>query len=186
MPLISLLSIATAAGISAAMAGRVELRVSPRAPLLSRAFGAYCLFAAIVLVPVSVYFYVFHGDWFLFYLADVHRIPSAIAMVGFLGHIGLGALGFLLGAALIRNQRDAFALGAIGVVLGGAGVVALLFRERLAVVGSHAQFHRSFGLVPIGESPVIAGAVVMGAAVVAGWLAMLIRVHLSGRRRRAG
>ena len=44
-----------------------------------------------MIVPVSVYFYVFHGDWFLLYLFDVSRIPSAIAMVGFFVQAGLGA-----------------------------------------------------------------------------------------------
>ena len=56
--------------------------MSPRPLPLTRSFVAYVSFACLVIAPISVYFYVFHGDWFLLYLIDVNRIPSAIAMVG--------------------------------------------------------------------------------------------------------
>ena len=77
-------------GLAAALAGRQELRMSPRPIALTRSFGAYLSYVSLVVVPASAYFYAFHGDWFLHYTVDVERIPSAVALVGFVGQAGLG------------------------------------------------------------------------------------------------
>ena len=79
----TLFCFAFAAGLATAVAARVELRVSPRTPLSTRSFRAFLLYALLLLIPISVYFYIFHGDWFLLYTLDVTRVPSAIALIGF-------------------------------------------------------------------------------------------------------
>ena len=182
MPLPTVLFLALATGLATALAGRVELKNSPRPSLLTQSSLAYLLFDALVLVPASAYFYVAHGDWFLLYLVDVRAIPSALALVAFVGLGGLGMLGFALGAWLVRTHRDAL-MGALlaVVVLGGAGLTALV-ADRLSRVGTHPQFRGDFGLVPFGASPVLPGAVVMGALVLAGLGFLLVRVHRGARR----
>src|SRR5689334_22848983 len=127
------------------MASRRELRVSPRPSLLSRGFAAYVLFATLVLVPVSVYFYVFHRDWSLMYLVDVHTVPSAVAMVGFVLEVGVGAMGFGVGAGLVRSQREPLAGALAGAAVLAGILVAWLARDRLSMVGSYAQFVGGFG-----------------------------------------
>lgn len=182
MPLPTLICITFASGVAAALASRVELRVSPRPPLLTRSFGAFAVGTMWITLPVGLYFYVFHGDWFLLYTIDVDRIPSALALVGFLLLGGVGALGFITGASLTRNQRDSLggAVAAFGVLAGGAAV--LVARERLAMVGTYAQWVGGFGLVPFAEGPALPGAILGGAIVFVGQAFVLARLSFGGRR----
>ena len=178
----TLLLLALGSGVAAAIASRRELRVSPRHALLSRGFGAYMVFVVLVLVPVSAYFYVFHGDWSLLYWFDVRRIPSAVALVGFLLEGAIGAGGYLLGAGLVRSQRDTVG-GAVvgGAVLAALGVV-ILARERLSDVGSYAQYRGGFGLEPYSGGAVFRGTLLMTGVLVAGLAYLLVRLYFGGRR----
>jgi hypothetical protein len=180
MPLV--LCLAFASGVASAVCGRAELRVSPRPPLLTRSFAAYTVFLGMLLVPVAVYFYVFHGDWFLLYAIDIRRVPSAIALIGFLLLGGLGALGFVVGAALVRGQRDNVALGVIGATVAVTAVVVVLFRRELGVVGSFDQYQGGFGLADYGSGALLQGTIAMGTILVAGLTYLLVRLFLSGRR----
>ena len=182
MPLPSLVCLAFASGMAAALAGRVELRVSPRPPLLTRSFSAYLVFALLVLVPVSVYFYVFHGDWFLLYLVDVRRVPSAVALLGFALEAAVGGLGFLLGASMVRSQRETAGGAIVGFGVLAAGAVFIVGRDRLAQVGTYAQYNGGFGLEPFTEGPLVQGAILMGAILVVGLASLLLRIHSSGKR----
>jgi hypothetical protein len=182
VPLPSLLCIAFASGIAAAIAGRSELRVSPRPALLTRTFGAYAIFLAALLVPISVYFYVFHGDWYLLYLIDVRRVPSAFALLSFMGHGAIGAGGFGFGASLVRSQKDFLAALSVGATLALAFGFVVAARSRLSLVGSYAQYHRGFGLSPIAESAVLEGGVLMGFLLLLGLAGLLVRIHWGSRR----
>ena len=182
MPLPPLLIFAVVAGLGSALAGRHELRMSPRPIPLTRSFLAYVSYALLVVVPASVYFYVFHGDWFLLYLFDANRVPSAIALVGFGLQAGLGAAGFFLGAVLVRAQREAVAGGLIGVLVVGAGVVVGIYVDRLAQVGSYAQFHGQFGLEAYERGPLLTGGLVMAGLLLGGLAFLLVRLWMSGKR----
>ena len=180
MPTLFVLAFAT--GMAAAIAGRSELRVSPRPALLTRSFAAYLVFVALLLVPISVYFYVFHGDWFLLYFVDVRHVPSAVALVGFVAEAIVGALGFAAASALVRSQREVFA----GVILVGAlvaGVVMLVLAlDRLSVVGSFAQYRGGFGLSPYLSGPLFQGTVAMSLLLAIGLGFLLVRLVYGGRR----
>lgn len=182
MPLPTLLCLAVASGIAAALAGRSELRVSPRPAVLTRAFAAYLLFAGLLLVPATVYFYVFHGDWFLMYTVDVRRIPSAVALLGFGLELGLAAGGFALGAAAVRNQRDGLGAGLAGALLLAALVVVPVAADRLGVVGSHAQYIGGFGLQSYGGGPLMQGAIAVSAILLAGFAYLVARLLAMSRR----
>ncbi len=180
MPTLFLLAFAS--GVAAALASRRELRLSPRPAVLTLGFGALALFLCLVLVPVSVYFFVFHGDWALHYLVDVASVPSAVALVGFMLEVALGAGGFAVGAALVRGQREPIAAALLaGVVLVGAAALVVA-RERLAVVGTWAQFHGGFGLAPFGVGTMVYETVVMAVFVVLGLGYLIARVTTGGRR----
>ena len=183
VPVLSLLCIAIASGLAAAIAARTELRVSPRPSFLTRSFGAYLIFAFLALIPVSVYFYVFHGDWFLLYLIDVKRIPSAVALVGFVVEAGLGALAYMLGAWLVRNQREQVAVVLATIAIFGAGGIVPAVRDRLTMVGTIAQFRGGFGLEPFQDSVLFRGTITMGVILVFALIGLLARIHMSGRRR---
>lgn len=183
MPLPTVLFLAFATGIAAALAGRTELKISPRPALLTRSSLAFLIFDFLVLVPASAYFYVFHGDWFLLYVFDVRRIPSAVALVGFVGQGLLAAGGFALGAGLVRTQRETAAgvLIAFSVTFGvGAALAA---SDRLAVVGSFAQYRGSFGLVSFAEGPLLLGAITMTGIIAIGLAFLLVRIWSGARRQ---
>ncbi|MBX7191255.1 MAG: hypothetical protein K1X94_04330 [Sandaracinaceae bacterium] len=182
MTLPTVVALAFTVGALAALAGRAEIKLSPRHPLLTRSFAAFVAFAVCVLVPISVYFYVFHGDWFLLYLVDVREIPSAIALVGFVLEVLVGVFGFATGATLLRSQRE----GLVGGVAGGALVVAILvpvlLRERLSHVGSFAQFNGGFGLVDFTAGPLFHGTLLMIATLLGAAGFLLGRLWVGERR----
>jgi hypothetical protein len=153
-------------GALAALAGRAEIKLSPRHPLLTRSFAAFVAFALCVLVPISVYFYVFHGDWFLLYAIDVREIPSAIALVGFVVEALVGVLGFSLGSSLLRSQRE-----------GLVGAAAATAR-----VGSYAQFHGGFGVVDFTAGPLFFGTILMTVALLGAAGFLLGRLWIGERR----
>ena len=66
MPLLFLLLISIAAGALSAYAGRDEVRNSSDPIWRMESFLGFAIFVVLVLLPTLVYFYVFHGDWFLF------------------------------------------------------------------------------------------------------------------------
>lgn len=176
MPLPFLLMLGVAIGVAAAAAGHVELLLSPRPPLLTAVFSAFLTFVLLVLLPVSAYFYVFHGDWFLLYLVDTGHVPSAIALVGFALQAGAATLGFLLGSALVRAQHRVAVYVTLGVCLLLSAAVVPLALDRLRVVGSFAQFHGSFGLLDYTATPVARGGMVMGTFLLAGIAFLLSRL----------
>jgi hypothetical protein len=143
------------------------------------AFLAFALFVGLVLVPTSVYFYVFHGDWFLFYWVDTGHAPWVWGLLAVLLLLGSASLGFGLGAALCRASRDVaarrIAIGALFIAL----AVWPLGWERLAVVGSYRQFTRDYGLTAFFASPAfysgLAMLVIIGVAF--GWVAYRIDRH---------
>jgi hypothetical protein len=182
LPLPTLFLLAFASGIAAALASRRELRLSPRPAPLTAGFGALALYLVFVLVPVSLYFYWFHGDWALHYLVDVQAIPSAVALVGFVVEASLGGVGFLAGASLVRGQREAVAAAVLGLVVVVGGVVVHLARARLAVLGSFAQFHGGFGLTAYARGPMVYETIAMSLFAVIG-LAYLLAMLAFGARR---
>lgn len=183
MPLPPLVAFALLTGLAAALADRHELRMSPRPILLTRGFAAYLSYALLVVVPISVYFYVFHGDWFLLYAVDVSRVPSAVALIGFIAQACLGVLGFLGGAILVRAQREVVVAVLTGVVLIAGVTVVFVYLDRLGQVGNYDEFHRQFGLESYEDGPLLTGALAMGGIAVAGLTFLLARLWMSNRTR---
>ncbi len=181
MPLFTQLLLTFATGLAASLAARQGLRVSPKPAAFSRAFVAYLMFDGLVLVPSSVYFYVFHGDWYLLYLVDTGRVPSAVALVGGLLQFALGAGGFLVGASMVRTQRDPWLGAAVGVTLCLAFGVIAAARSRLSVVGSYSQYHGDFGLSAYGGA-LLQGTLWMSLWTVLGLAFLLYRLGPWSRR----
>lgn len=170
------------AGVAAAAAAQVELRLSPRSALLSRAFSAFIVFEVLLVVPVSLYFYVFHGDWTLLYVVDARSVPSALAVLLFALEVAIGVSGFAASASLVRGQRRTLSYvlaGSVSVVL--VGGVALL-ASRMAVVGTYGQFRGGFGLRSWTETAVLPGVVAMIAVLLLGLAYLIFRIVGSSRR----
>lgn len=181
MPISTQLLFTFASGVLTALVARAELRSSPASAFMLPAFAAYLTFVALVLIPGSVYLYVFHGDWYLLYLVDTQRVPSALVVLGAALIAALGAAGYLLGAVCIRAQRDALAGVVAGVVVSLAVGSVVLMRPRLAVVGSFAQFRGDFGLAPFG-GPLLYAVVCITLATLIGFSLLAYQLHPGQRR----
>lgn len=179
MPLLFLLLIAFATGALSAYAGRDELRHSSDPVWRMESFLAYALFVALVLVPTAIYFYVFHGDWFLFYWVDTARAPWFWGLMGAALLLGAALLGFWIGLALCRASRDlATRRITVGSVLIALAVWPLAW-SRLSVVGSHRQFSRDYGLTTFFASPAFYSGLAMVLVIVLafGWLVYHVDRH---------
>lgn len=182
MPLPLLVMVTFAVGALAAACAETELRISPRPAVLTQGFFAHALFDLFVVLPIAIYFYAFHGDWFVLYAVNTARVPSALALLGLLLFTGVGALGFAAGASLVRAQQT---FGAVAAALGAVGLGAALVyaaRARVGNVGSFAQFHGAFGLRPFLDTELFEGALVMAPLFAAGAAFLCVRVYVSGRR----
>ena len=176
LPFTTLLLLAFGMGAASALAGAHELRLTPRHALFSSTFAAFATFLVLLVLPVSVYFYVFHGDWFLLYLVDVRRIPSAVALFGFLFEGAFGVLGFAIGASCVRNQRASWVTYLLAFV--GVAAIAVLFivPERLLFVGNYKQYRGGFGLVKYGGA-LLQGGLLMGGVLLLGATFLVMRIR---------
>lgn len=176
MPFTTLLLLAFGMGAASAWAGAHELRLTPRHALFSSTFAAFGAFLLLLVLPVSVYFYVFHGDWFLLYLVDVRRIPSALALFGFLCEGAFGVLGFAIGAGCVRSQKTNWLLYLLVAV--GVATIGVLFvaPERLLLVGNYKQYRGGFGLTRYGGS-LLQGGLLMGGILLLGATFLVLRIR---------
>lgn len=170
------------AGLIAALSSRAELRGSPRPALSTSGFRAFLVYALVLLVPSTVYFYAFHGDWFLLYLLDSTTIPSAMALLLFALQALIGAVGFASGAHLVRLQREHLGIALAILTLGfGVGLVAMV-RDRFLTVGSFAQFQGAFGLKEWSATPLVPATVLFATLIVVGLVHCCVRTHWGSRR----
>jgi hypothetical protein len=179
LPLLFLLLIAFATGALSAYAGRDELRHSSDPVWRMETFLAYALFVTLVLLPTAIYFYVFHGDWFLFYWVDTARAPWFWGLLGAVLVLGAASLGFRIGLALCRASRDLTTRRiTVGAVLIALATWPLAW-SRLSVVGSHRQFWRDYGLISFFASPAFYSGLAMALIIVLafGWLVYRVDRH---------
>jgi hypothetical protein len=161
LPLLFLLLIAICTGALSARAGRDEVRNSADPVWRMESFMAYGLFVALVLFPTTLYFYLFHGDWFLFYWVDTREVPWLWGLLVALLLLGAASSGFALGAALCRASRDRLVRRMTIGALVLAVMVWPLAWQRLSVVGSYRQFKRDYGLTAFFASPAFYSGLIM-------------------------
>jgi len=172
-------------GFLTALVGYQELRLSLRSPILSRIFASYMLFVLLLWVPSTAYFYIFYGDWSLAYCADASRIPSAIALLVFVGQALLAAFTFRLGVSMLRAYRRVWTLVTMGSVAVLTILAVLLASARWMTVGTFAQFHGGFGTVPLYRSSVLLSAIILNVLVGLGYGFLLYRLGFGTFSRRS-
>lgn len=179
MPLSTLFFLVCAVGIAAALVGGTELRLSPRHALVTNSFLAYAAFVVLLVLPVTLYFFCFHGDWFLHYLVDARDIPSALVLLGFVALFGLFVGSFSLGAAFARRRPPAGWV-AVGLCVLFSGAV-FIWPDRISKVGDYPQFKGNFGLEEYGGA-LLRGGVAMFLYLLIGTVFLLFRIRLGARR----
>lgn len=168
--------IALSTGVLAANAGREEVRHSADPLWRMEAFLAYAIFVTMVLLPTVIYFYAFHGDWFLSYSIETERAPWAWGIVTVTVVAGLSVLGFRLGALLCREGRDTLLRRTAIVGFAAAVAVWPTLWHRIRVVGSHREFTRDYGLTGYFQSPAFYAGMVMLILLVASFAWVVYRV----------
>ena len=141
----------------------------------------YGLFVCFVLFPTALYFYVFHGDWFLFYWVDTGRAPWIWGTVVVLLLFGASFAGFRIGAVACRASRAMVARRVAMLGLLAALSVWPLAWSRLSVVGSQRQFIRDYGLVGFFSSAAFYSGLVMLVIVVAALVWTAVRIDRQTR-----
>ncbi|MCX7807998.1 MAG: hypothetical protein N2515_05275 [Deltaproteobacteria bacterium] len=178
----SLLLITFGMGALTAAAGHEEVRASYKEWYRTLSFRALIPFVMCVVIPISVALYVLQGDWFVLYLVDTQRVPSAVALVVFVFEGMLSPLGFAIGSALIRNERYllVWLLGASCCLC--AFLIPWLAPRRLFVVGTYIQFAKGYGLVNWLDTTAFALSAVSALALFGGASYLLLRVRNMVRR----
>jgi hypothetical protein len=135
------------------------------------------LYAVIVVAPMTAYLYLAHPAWAWLYLVPAERIPglAVIPAVGAAVAAIVGGWAIVGRLVILGVERRRIVAG----LAGGAALVAVLAfvaRERLVVVGTHAEVHAGRGLplfaVKLGYVLV---ALAIGAACAAVFVAMELR-----------
>lgn len=171
------------AGLVLAFAAQKELRATPRAALATAGFRVLALHVACSILPASLAFYLLQGDWFLLYLVDVQRVPSAVSMLLFSGVFGVAAMGYLAGASLVRAQRDTLLAVLLGVAATLTVVCCVAVASRVRTVGTYAQFHGSFGLKSWAQTAVMPGVVLANVVHLAALVHAGVRTRFASTRR---
>lgn len=162
MPLVATLVLNFSLGVLVSLAAAQELRASPRPVHRLRAFRALALHQGLIAMPVALYLFLRHGDWMVSYVLDSARVPSVLVAAVVLFHGGIALAGLTVGAYLLRDHRvrAVYVTVAIGIVL--VVLTAVLFRERLSVMGTYVQFRGGFSLQPLWRSRGFTGMVALG------------------------
>jgi hypothetical protein len=108
-------------------------------PFASPAFVLVLGFAAVVVLPMTLYFFWVHPAWSWMYLVDPDKVPSLAVVPVAVTHIGAVVGGWYLGARLLRADKRTAALWVAG---GGGGLLllaAILLGGRIGHYGSYAR-----------------------------------------------
>lgn len=178
MPLAALFHVAL--GLAFALAARGRIRAD--GAYASPAFAVALAHIGLVVAPLGLYFYLVQPDWTWLYWIDPARIPRLAAVPLVAAHAGLVVGGWMVGAQLIRRDRQRLAVWiltglAAAIVLGG--VLAL---PRLSTATTYAGWReghrRGLMSVELGWAVLVS---LLASAVTAGYTAF----ELSRDSRRA-
>jgi hypothetical protein len=178
MPLPLAFPIGLLLGMTLSWMARIELSRSEVPLVLTRPFLVTAALGAIVYAPVVAYFVVRHGDWSYLYLVRSSVIPSALDLTLVVLAAATLPIGFAIAAPWAIAKRGPLLLK----VAAGFGAVVLvacvLAARRLSVSASYAQYHASFGVVPLGQTT-------LGRGVLLSWMSLLAGFGWSLRVLRA-
>lgn len=169
-------------GATLAWFARVELARSEAPLVLARPFAIAGGLAVFVFAPVIGYFVAFHGDWAYLYLVEFRRVPSAVDLLLVVLATAQIPIGFAIAAPLARSKQSSRLLVLVAILLAMLTVVSVVAMRRLGTSASFTHFHKGFGAVPIGRSP-LGRTVLLAWAVLAAAYAWAVHAVRSPRRR---
>lgn len=178
MPLPLAFPIGLLLGMTLSWMARIELARSEVPLVLTRPFLVTTALGAIVYAPVVAYFAARHGDWAYLYFVRSSLVPSAVDLtLVFLAAATL-PIGFSIAAPWAIAKRGPLLLKVAAGIGAVVLIVSVLTARRLSASASYAQYHGSFGVVPLGQTT-------LGRGVLLSWLSLLAGFGWSLRVLRA-
>jgi hypothetical protein len=116
-----------------------------------RELAAVLSFEAIIVWPISLYYFLVFPDWSWMYLVDPDRLPRGVSVLVLLAFASVLVGGYLVGWALLRANREKWLWGALGGAALALLLIAVLCRRRLFASGTFAEYHAGHAL-SVGES----------------------------------
>jgi hypothetical protein len=140
------------------------------------------LFGALVMVPITAYFVAFAGDWSLAYLAEAHRVPSALGLLWVVLTGATAPLGFVVGARAVRRRAQSELIALVAVPAVAALLFVVVLYPELRLEGTTHEVRGRFGTRPVAGSS-LGWAILWMDAMLAIGAAITVRA-LAPRRRR--
>jgi uncharacterized membrane protein YciS (DUF1049 family) len=103
-----------------------------------------------------------------------------VALLGFVAQTGVGVAGFSMGSMFARTQRTTLGFAVALASAIAAIAVVILCRDRLAVVGTFAQYRGDFGLSSYGGS-LMQASLIMTSALIYGAVYLLVRIRIASK-----
>ena len=157
-------------------------RVRADGPFASPAFPLVLMFFGLVAMPTSLYLYWAHPAWSWLYLLDPQHVPAIMVVPVVFVQLGMMLGAWLLGAALIRADKDRMLLvamvGMVAVLVG----LGMLLSDRIGAYGSYQVFAAG---VAVGLLEVKLGYVLIAILLGLGAAAAFVAVELLRDSRRA-
>jgi hypothetical protein len=178
-----LLELLINAGFGLLFAQCARERVRADGPFASPAFPLVMMFFGLIAMPTSLYLYWAHPAWSWMYLLDPRHVPAIMVVPVVVVQLGTLMGAWLLGAALIRADKDRVLLTALlGMVAVLAGL-GLLLSERIGAYGSFQVFAAgaAVGLLEVKLGYVLI-AILLGLGAAAAFVA--VELLRDGRRAR--
>ncbi len=111
-----------------------------------RELMAVLSFEAIIIWPISLYFYLVFPDWSWMYFVDPHRLPRGVSFLVLLAFVATLLGGYLSGWALLRARREKWLYGAMGGIFLLLLIFAIVCRGRLLSGGTFGEYHAGHAL----------------------------------------
>lgn len=98
------------------------------------------MFLGVIALPTALYLYWAHPAWSWLYLLDPALVPTIMVVPVLVAQGGALLGAWLVGATLIRAERDRALLGALAGAVVALLALGLLFSDRLGSYGSYEVF----------------------------------------------
>lgn len=168
-------------GSSVAFSAHLQIRTMQRPVSYNRYFNALMLLEALVVIPAGIYFATFYPDWSWMYLIDTRTLPTGTSVMAIASYPVAAALGYLVGYFSARSASDWVTVVFMLFVVLSIGGLLIMSGDKLAVLGTYEQYHRSVGLKAFGESSLLPSIALAWLCIGVSWGTLVFRFAREGR-----
>lgn len=181
MTIPALVVVSALIGASVAFAARIQIRTLQRPVFATRYFIALMMLEAMILLPVSIYFYTFYPDWSWMYLVDTQNLNGGVVIMAIISYPITAAMGYLVGCYSARGSSDwVTVMFMMFMFIGLIGLFALA-GDKVWWVGTYEQYHRDAGVQSITSTSVLPSMILSISGIGVCWSFLVYRFAQEGR-----